>query len=467
MKKIGILFVTIIMALLFVVSASALEPTGKCGDDVYWSFDETSGELVISGEGDMYDYFFMTAPFYNSAIKSVYIGDGVTSIGELVFYRCESLTSVTIPDSVTSICRGAFAGCTSLTNITIPDSVTSIGAGVFYGCTGLKSITVDENNENYINNNDGVLFNKDKTKIVMYPAGNTRTTYIIPDSVISIGERAFGCCNNLTSITIPDSATSIGECAFEGCDNLTGITIGDSVTSIGEKAFQGCTSLTSITIPDSVTYIGDLAFDYCESLEYVHYTGTEDQWKEISIGSSSSESIGDPIIHYSYNPSTDYSTTIIQPTCTKKGYTIYTCECGYSYVDDYVGVKPHSYTSVVTKEPTHLAEGVKTFTCTCGAGYTDTIPKKPEHTYYVSKIIAPLCESVGYTTYSCACGDSYNGDYMPEKGHNYNGQMCKDCGEKCSCNCHEGGISGFFFKILNFFQKLFGQNKVCACGAKH
>jgi len=186
---------------------------------------------------------------YCSSLTSITIPDGVISIGSYAFRYCSSLTSITIPDSVTSIGSGAFFNCKGLTSITIPDSVTSIGNGAFYGCSSLTSIT-------------------------------------IPDGVTSIGTSAFNGCSSLTSITIPDSVTSIGDYAFRDCSSLTSITIPDSVTSIGWAAFEDCSSLTSITIPDSVTSIGCSAFDYCSSLSNVYYTGTQEQWKVISISSS-------------------------------------------------------------------------------------------------------------------------------------------------------------------------------------
>ncbi len=258
----------------------------------YWCASLTSVAIgnSVTSIGD--------SAFYNcTKLTSVTIGNSVTSIGNSAFNGCPSLTLVTIPDSVTSIGGRAFSGCTSLTSVTIPDSVTSIGGYAFSHCSSLTDITVDADNTTYCSE-DGVLFNKSKTELIQYPAGNARTSYTIPDSVTSIGQYAFYGCTSLTSVTIPDSVTSIGEYAFSSCAKLTSVhisdiaawcnidfdsssanplcyahnlylngtlvttlTIPDSVTSIGDYAFYYCTSLTSVTIPDSVTSIGDSAFN--------------------------------------------------------------------------------------------------------------------------------------------------------------------------------------------------------------
>ncbi len=268
--------------------------SGEAGDNAYFTITR-DGHMEITGTGNMYDYSKPAPPWneYAGFIKTVFVADGITSIGSNSFYVCVQVPLVTIPNSVTSIGDSAFSNCDSLASITIPDSVTSIGDYAFSGCTSLASITVDANNANYSSDANGVLFNKDKTTLIQYPIGNTKTSYTIPDSVTIIGYGAFSGCTSLANITIPDSVTSIGDSTFSNCDSLESVTFGENsqltsigdfafayctslasitfgensqLTSIGSSAFSGCTSLASITIPVSVTSIGYSAFRSCDSL---------------------------------------------------------------------------------------------------------------------------------------------------------------------------------------------------------
>lgn len=166
---------------------------------------------------------------------------------------------------VTGIGSNSFDDCRKLISVSIPSSVTAIwgAAGAFVSCSALISIDVDENNTEY-SSVDGVLFDKEHASIICYPQGR-QGDYNIPNSVTSIGYRAFAYCGSLTSVSIPNSVTSIGMEAFRN-SGLTSVSISNSVTSIGEDAFYACIGLTSVYIPNSVTTINTRAFLFCSGL---------------------------------------------------------------------------------------------------------------------------------------------------------------------------------------------------------
>ncbi len=141
--------------------------SGTCGDNLTWRLTEEY-ELVIGGTGDMYNYRYGNAPWYEyrEMINMVILPDGLTSIGNQAFNDYSNLTSINIPASVTSIGEYAFSYCNNLTSITIPEDsqLTSIGHEAFYNCSNLVSIT-------------------------------------IPASVTSIGASTFNGCSSLASIT--------------------------------------------------------------------------------------------------------------------------------------------------------------------------------------------------------------------------------------------------------------------------
>ncbi len=264
--------------------------SGACGDSLIWVLDD-NGNLIISGSGDMYDSYTYWFDYnddnvwtdYKNSIKTVKIEDGVTSIGTSSFQFCKNLTSISIPSSVTSIGKDRY--------------------DPFISCSSLANINVDSNNANY-SSQDGVLFDKDKTTLIKCPAGNRRTAY-----------------------TIPNSVTTLRYNAFVGCTRLTTVSIPNSVTYIGNSAFQTCSNLVSVSIPSSVTKIGDFAFYECKNLTDVFYSGTENEWKKVTIYPYNDELIN-ATVHY-HTHSYDRGAITTAATCTKAGVKTFTCsECG-------------------------------------------------------------------------------------------------------------------------------------------
>ena len=407
MRKRLLSFVLVVLMIASLLPATALAAdivaSGTCGaegdgSNLTWTLD-SEGVLTISGNGAMHDYDY-SSPWHENGnqIQSVFMANGVTSIGNFAFYECTSLTSMAIPDSVTCIGNCAFKDCSSLASVTIPDSVASIGVYAFCGCTSLKSVTipdsvtsigdyafsyctsltdiwVDEGNSHYFSDASGVLFNKDKTVLAQCP-GAFSGSYVIPDGVTSINDAAFVNCTSLTSVTIPDGVTNIGYEVFAGCTSLANMVLPNGVTRIGAEAFDWCTSMKSITIPDGVTSIGYDAFSNCKSLTNVYFTGAEEAWNGITIDGGN-DALKNAKIHCNYVSHThSYKDVVTAPTCTAKGYTTHTCACGDSYVDTYTDALGHAWDNgKVTKEPTETETGVKTFTCTrCAETKTEVIP---------------------------------------------------------------------------------------------
>lgn len=295
---------TIMCALCF--SLNAENYSGKCGGEgdgsnITWSFDTDTGLLKFEGTGKMANYGpdgAFQSPWYDkyeSQIRSVEIGEGITSIGSCAFYKCIYLSSAVIPEGVTTLGDSAFSACQSLKEIYIPSTVEKIGTRTFSWFVGLEKITVSENNPVF--HSDGNCIIETATKTLLTGCN----TSVIPTdgSVTAIGDNAFSGCNGLSSIVIPDCITSIGECPFVFCNsNLTVIfptgsasyihdvkynrnnncfidtttkkliaicensviPTNGSVTSIGERALSYVPELPSINIPSAVTQIDTGAF---------------------------------------------------------------------------------------------------------------------------------------------------------------------------------------------------------------
>ena len=283
-------------------------------DNLYLNGELLENVVIPESITELKDYVFYNA----DCIKSVTIHNKVTSIGNMAFADCHALKSVTIGNSVTEIRERAFQYCRALESVTIGNSVTEIGERAFDNCSALKRVNITD-----LEAWCKISFGEAQSNPVYYARnlylnGTLIESLFIPNSVTSIGDRAFAYCDALKSVTISDSVTSIGNhsfgyCnmlnsvtmgngvktlgpyAFGFCPALTSVSIGNSITSIGPGVFSQCKALTSVIIPNSVTSIGYNAFRNCTSLKEVYCKpttpptadrGTTSYWKAFDSNAS-------------------------------------------------------------------------------------------------------------------------------------------------------------------------------------
>lgn len=273
------------------VIASDFAVTGKCGENVYWNYNNETYELTISGSGDTYDYQFGESPFDKVNIKSVIIQEGVTSIGEYLFEHSIYLEKIIIADSVSKIGKGAFELCTELSEIILPDNLKYIEEDTFNYCTKLNSV-------------------------------------YIPNGVIGILDRAFYYCPSLKSICIPNS-----------------------VKRIESHAFNYCGSLTDIMISAGVEYIGLCAFE-SYSPRNVYYSGSKSEWETIIVDKYNGN-INNGKVVYNAHIHQHSAYSVIESTCSNFGSKEYFCSCGDSFIK-ITPTKSHSTEIIISKAKFNL-----------------------------------------------------------------------------------------------------------------
>ena len=176
---------------------------------------------------------------------------GITSIEEGAFSG-STLTKVTLPENVTTIGAGAFANCTELTVFNVPASVINIGTGAFKGCSSLTAIKVDAENPSYDSGTSGVLFTKDRSTLIQYPAKKSSTSISIPDGVQTIEPDAFAGAQLLQSVTISSTVAIIGERAFADCSALKTVkTFWPEPIEVPANTFEGVDlSAATLNVPN-------------------------------------------------------------------------------------------------------------------------------------------------------------------------------------------------------------------------
>lgn len=242
---------------------------GTCGESAVWTYDPESKTLTVSGTGMATGRSWDD---YTDFIITVIVEEGITGLGQRFFMNCRSMTGISLPESLQTIDSMAFAGCYSLNGITIPQRLTDIASDAFIMCNNLNAFCVADGSVAFTAV-DGVLFNKDLTMLVSFPAGKAAASYRVPNTVTVIGNHAFYQCAELRSVSLPEGVHTIGNYAFYQCYMLDDIQLPDSLMSIELYAFGGCYGLTSIVLPEELMFIGAYAFDGCFCLTDAHYLG--------------------------------------------------------------------------------------------------------------------------------------------------------------------------------------------------
>lgn len=198
---------------------------------------EAEGEYEITLEvadgctldfGDVINNVFgeKDTQIYITSLKHLFVGIGVTNIGNMAFNGCHGLKTLILPNSIISIGVQSFATCYNITSLILPDSITNIGQFAFYDCYSITKLGMTNN-------------------------------------ITTIDMGAFADCYSLTNITLSNKLTNVEQRIFYSCYSVNNLIIPDSVTSIGQNAFTGCLPLITLIIPDSVTSIGQSGFSSC------------------------------------------------------------------------------------------------------------------------------------------------------------------------------------------------------------
>lgn len=305
----------------------------------YWGYSDKSHTLYVHVEGKLDSTMLnritaepvVVVPVRD--IEYIYLDDGLTSISDWCFYKFTALKGIRIPSSVTEIGEGAFCRCTSLVDIDLPPELKKLNSYTFYECTSLPSINVPasvkdigdyvftycnslknfdvDSKSPYYTGVSGILYNKDKSILISYPAQRAAVDYVIPASVQKILSTAFCRANNLTTISVPANVTVIGVQAFIYCTNLSRINVDDAnevfmsvdgvvydkdqtfmvcypsgktddtyiipegIASLWNGAMSGNNYLKSVTLPSTLAFIGSYVFDECHGLVDVYVLAPE------------------------------------------------------------------------------------------------------------------------------------------------------------------------------------------------
>ncbi|MCQ2455427.1 MAG: leucine-rich repeat protein [Clostridia bacterium] len=335
-----------------------------------------------------------------------------------------NLKELNIEDGIVNIGSNMFFGNTSISTLSLPNSITQIGSSAFYGCTNLKNIE-------------------------------------IPENVIAIGIGAFNGCTSLKTIVIPDKVTILEASTFSGCTGLENVKLSKNLESINAGCFSSC-GLTDIFIPVTVNNIGSTSFVNCNLLKTAYilnkdckiFAGATVFPTTATIYGLSGSTAENYATKYKRNfveiygacpecSSCDLNRTIVEPTCTKQGFTEYKCNaCLHQFISDYVVATGHTIVIDEAVEPTcthtGLTKGSHCADCGVVLEAQNLVPTvSTAHIIVSDNSIDPTCTEKGITegAHCSECGKVFVAQkYVDELGHNYESVITK------KATCKETGI---------------------------
>ncbi len=217
--------------------------------------------------------------FYQSAkLERVILPEGLGSIGDRAFYSCQKLREIVFPESLRSIGEYAFANCYRLTDVELPEGLTSIGGYAFYWCKALRDATLPDSLTEI---GESAFSNCSSLRELVLPGSLTvlpedmfyeceaLTEATLPEGLTKIGEFAFNNCTALKHVNLPEGLETIEAGVFYNCKVLQELDLPASLREIGNVAFAGCTSLEEVSIPEGITVISPGVFAWCSNLRRV------------------------------------------------------------------------------------------------------------------------------------------------------------------------------------------------------
>lgn len=180
-------------------------------------------------------------------LTNVVLPSTLLSIGNWAFSDCDILETISFPNNLESIGNGTVGQCWNLKTVNVPNSLTNIGPMNFYSCPNLESINVGSGNPAYTST-DGILYNKDRSLVLIFPSKKPVAFYSLPDSLKNIGDHAFKDNYYLTNLIVPEGVTNIGWWSITRCKELKSVQLPSTVTNINSDNFQQCYNLLAINV---------------------------------------------------------------------------------------------------------------------------------------------------------------------------------------------------------------------------